>query len=498
MVSAQVFPGDGAKLNYRIIGFSFPKDSTAGKYKLEISEGHYTDDAKFREHIVATKENEEHRMVVALPGFGKEYTWRVTGNKNGRKSPLYHFSVPKTREVDDKLYRMRIIDQAEKYGDYYIFSDVNRAMYDMKGVPVWYLPPVAGIGANAIYRDVKLTPAGTITFLADDKAFEIDYSGKVLWTVPKNGGVSGDSIERYHHEFTRLSNGHYMIMGNEVVMWKTKVKHKIDDNAPDFIKKRMQNDTGLKRTQFTTLMEYDRDGKVVWSWRSSKYFPSSDLQYYDPGYFAPIVDVHGNSFFFDEKNKVVYVNFKGISRIMKLKYPEGKILAEYGEKFVAGTPSSGNGMFCDEHSCSKTDDGYLYLFNNNACNNAMPTVVMLQEPKTEKESIKVIWEYTCNKNGLADTLTNAPKSLRGKEMTKLTSGGHVMELPGHAFFVCMNSELGKMFIVDRDKKEYWSAVPERYNEFDKKWLTTKPQYRAHIISAKDLDGLIFNSMSATK
>lgn len=495
---AQVSPAEGARLNYRVTAISFPGDSAEVKYKLEIAEGFQEDEGSFRQHIIIRKEDDRKKMIVTLPGFGKEYTWRVCGAKSGKSTPLYHFSVQRTREVDDRICRMRVITPTEKYENYFVFSDAGRALYDMNGKAVWYLPAVKGVTANMLLRDLKLSPAGTITFLADDNAIETDYNGKILWTAPKKCGVSGDSLEHYHHEFTRLANGHYMILGNEIVKWRTKVKYKVNDSMPDVVKKRIERDTAMKRTQFTTLIEYDREGKVVWSWKSSKHFTSSDLQYYDPGYFLPVTDVHGNSFFFDEKNKMVYVNFKGISRIVKIRYPEGKVVAEYGEKFTPGKVAQGNGIFCDEHSCGRSEDGSLYLYNNNACNDAMPTVLVLQEPKTEKDVIKVIREYTCNRNGLTDTLPATPAAVQHTHRTRLTSGGHVMELPDHAFFVCMNTEYGKMFIVDKNKKECWSAISERYNEADKKWIAARPQYRAHIISANDFEALVLNAVTGIK
>ncbi len=33
----------------------------------------------------------------------------------------------------------------------------------------------------------------------------------------ESGAVSGDTEEHFHHEFTRLHNGHYMVLGNEYV-----------------------------------------------------------------------------------------------------------------------------------------------------------------------------------------------------------------------------------------------------------------------------------------
>ena len=52
-----------------------------------------------------------------------------------------------------------------------------------------------------------------------------------------------------------------------------------------------------------------------------------------------------------------------------------------------------------------------------------------------------------------------------------------------------------MFIVNKDKKELWSAVYEKYNVTTKKWeMPDKTVYRASIItSRKELEQLIWNS-----
>ena len=68
----------------------------------------------------------------------------------------------------------------------------------------------------------------------------------------------------------------------------------------------------------------------------------------------------------------------------------------------------------------------------------------------------------------------------------------ILELPDGNLFVCMGSEFSKLFIVNRGKKVLWSALPERYIEPDTKWVPNH-EYRANIISRKDLEQIIWNA-----
>jgi len=91
----------------------------------------------------------------------------------------------------------------------YIYLDGSRTLYDLNGNPVWFLPAKDGMEI----RDMKITPQGTITYLNGSDIYDVNYDGNILWKGPNTSVVNGDSIEHYHHEFTRLSNGHYMVLG---------------------------------------------------------------------------------------------------------------------------------------------------------------------------------------------------------------------------------------------------------------------------------------------
>jgi arylsulfotransferase ASST len=481
LLRAQLHPGEGARLNYRIVGFSFPQFK-ANHYGLEIAQGYYSSNDSFEKNKVVTATSEKSYLVAEVPSFGCNYTWRVTysqENKAAKKSELHHFSTIMNDRVDTAKRRLSILHIAETHKDDYVMVEGGGIIYDMKGNPVWCISDSMGFGNNAI--DVKFTPQGSITCLVNQSGYDIDYDGHVLWRTPSHDTVSGsEGADFYHHDFTRLSNGHYMILGTEYLWCNTVYT---GDNVhietkPDRTKHTTANGgAGFKnRGRFGTLVEFDNKNHVTWSWKSSKYLLSSDYVNYSPRDTNLKYEPHDNAFYFDEKNSVVYMGFRNLGRIVKIDYPGGKVLAAYGEVFKKGTPQKGFDLFCSQHCIDRTKDGYLMVFNNNSCRDSVPTVVLIKEPVSVTDSAKKVWEYTCTaQTGAANGFP---------------SGGNVMELPDSSLFICMGSDYAKLLIVNRDKKVLWSALPEKYDEGDKKWKVPARMYRANIISRQGLEQMI--------
>ncbi len=365
-VQSQVFPKEGSSLNYRIVGFSFPAKSVYS-YILQIALGNYNDEAVFEKNISQSLSAKENRVLVELPSFKQQYTWRVVTSENNSfvKGELHHFSTGYIPDVDSNVARLRILSHAEKYKDAYVFLDFSKVLYDMEGHPVWFLPHSANLRFDdKAVRDLKLTQFGTITFVSGGKdAYEINYDGEILWKAPNNGAVSGDTTEHYNHEFTRLSNGHYMIAGTQYT-WLDQpgpggapvpptvpgttptsgpVKNPPGANVPQPNPPMPNPGPGGQAPATTgdpskmrhrmnpilpmgTIMEYDEKGNLVWSWKSTSYFRGSDVLNYMGKNNRPISDIHQNSFFFDEKEKVIYASYRNISRLLKIKYPEGTVI----------------------------------------------------------------------------------------------------------------------------------------------------------------------------
>ena len=480
---SQTFPTEGKTINYRLIGFKFhaPRHGS----KLQIAVGTYNNLDSFNKNIIISVDVPLNKKLVEVPGFATSYTWRVVspkGNNDGENN-LYHFATGNAPNIDSQNNRLRVTIAARKYSDGFIFSDLTKLLYDMNGRVVWYMPVIPGVvDNNSVVRDLKICNAGTITFLANDKPYEIDYDGNLLWKAPRGGFVSGDSTEHFHHEFTRMTNGNYMVLGNEMapMQWKMNPNGDsslvpIDKNSPQVMK---TNKMRRLTASYGTLIEYDKTGKIVWNWKSSAYYKGVDFHNCRTG--KPVLDIHENAFFYDEIRKNIYVSFKNINQIVKVKYPEGTIDNILGTLYYPGQPCSDSALFWEQHAVKVNREGYIYLFNNNINNPDMPpTVELLEEPANSKYYLKLVWEFNC------------PANMKGQKRMPLTNGGNVMELPDKSIFVSMCTPYGNMFIVNREKDILWQGILERWNPSDKKWIPVS-QYRASIIkSRQEMEDLIW-------
>lgn len=169
--SAQILPREGGMLNYRLIGFSCGALHSNDKYKLELAMGYFDNADSFKKNIFKTVTCTKGKIITEVPYWGAQYTWRIVDVAKvfNMRNELYHFGVILNPEMDTANVRLRILHKAEKYKDAFVLLDNNKAMYDMSGKPLWFLP--AQGFANGI-RDLQLTSDGTITFLDGQDAAE--------------------------------------------------------------------------------------------------------------------------------------------------------------------------------------------------------------------------------------------------------------------------------------------------------------------------------------
>jgi hypothetical protein len=258
----------------------------------------------------------------------------------------------------------------------------------------------------------------------------------------------------------------------------------------------------MQRVEFGTILEFDATGKVVWSWKSSSYFKNSDLftRYLANGTFAE-PDVHENAFYFDEREKVIYLGFREVSRILKIKYPEGTVIAEYGPRLQTSIEDLYSGTFCGQHRIMKTSSGQLYIYNNNStAYDAMPQILEFKESKDQPGGLEKIWQYDCTTDGMTEqehgsflqqtALLQRPNGTGNKLYpVHVSSGGNVMVMGDDAMFVSMSGLFAKMLIINKNKEVLWSAVPE-LTFFPGAPPTPIATYRASILTRKELEKLI--------
>lgn len=499
-VFGQSFPDEGRNLNYRIIGFSFPERSDAHNYRVDVALGKYSDEVSFKKHLLKYQQGKTNKIVTEVPHFGRAYTWRVVyllGNKEISKSGFHHFTTGRIPELDKS--RLRIELPSTAYKDNYVFVDGTRVMFNMEGKVVWYLPDVDK-DKETIEQDIKLTTRGTITFIKGSNAYEIDYNGNVLWKGPRTesttGGVTDSPGYMYHHEFTRLKSGHYMALISAV---DQRMKSLPTAGIPEPLTKSTRR--FFPDMQDGRIAEFDANGNMVWDWHTSKYFNESDL--YPLCLQNPDchIDFHENSFYFDDKDSIIYLSMMGLSRVLKISYPSGKVIGTYGNLYAAkdtGSKKDGpidmritlhdlaqNDMYCRQHSCVRTRDGYLYVYNNNIETIPLKApvlrhaqVVKLKETNGTN-NLEKIWSYNC---------------VTENELQPATAGGgNIIELNDGSLFVSTNAPYSKIFILNGIRKEQWRAYAEKWNDYEKKWMRAS-QYRASIVQGpNELHRLIFNA-----
>jgi hypothetical protein len=486
-LGAQLHPREGDSLNYRLIAFIVPSGGerkmarsydAGARYTLQVATGTYDNDSAFNAHIDVTRESKENVIMAKVAQFSTAYTWRVAYKpKNGavQPGPLRHFTTRRPIETIGGSTRLRVTRSAQKYADAYVMLDHNKSLYDMNGELLWFLPDIKGVTDRASLRDLKISPRNTITFLIDMMAYEINWDGDILWKAPDNGKVNGEKKEYYHHEFSILSNWHYMVMGNQALLCKLPAPENKYE-LPTICKNQSKPDSASKlyrKLQFGTLIEYGPKGDVLWSWKSAEHYADKRLKDYLKLAGISEYALHDNAFYFDERNKEIYISCKNFSAILKVKYPQGNITAIYGSKFVPGSEAVADTLFCAQHNIMKGADGSLYLFNNNNCNfGEAPKIVKLREPTRKGEGVTKIWEYPCPLEG-----ANTEKAASAR----ITTGGSVYELPDGSIFTSLCSPYASVFIVSPEKEILWSAIPELLSKAEGRWVLL-PQYRASIIT----------------
>jgi hypothetical protein len=495
IAQAQVVPAENSRFNYRLIGFYVPPEQLRGAARIEIAKGTHQSHLTFKQQIVVVAPATTSKNTLKVPHFGSSYTWRIVTKSKGKDilGDLHTFATLPNPDADTAEYKWIVSRKSPKLKDAYIFLDWKRGLYDLDGHLVWSIPrELLGAKGLNMTRDLKASPNSTITFMAGDRILDIDWTGLIVWTGPNSGVVSGDSSERYHHEFTKLKNGRYMVLGAEIVDLAADAK-KIKDSllrigVPVVAPKPAHENPSmlearLKRTQVGTIIEYDRSGAVVWSWHLYPWFRKTYVTA-NP-VFNSAVDLHENSFFFDEANSFVYVSLKNASEVLKISYPSGEVVATFGKSYRNGLLDTTPSAFCAQHSVKRTSKGEIMLFNNNICSkNQPPSAVIFQDSLAPEGGVNVLWEFDC------PVPQNAERNASTKELA--TSGGNVQELADGSFFISTCTPFGDMYVVDRNKHVLWQAEAKIWQASKSAWSPSS-SYRATMITKQELERIIWKN-----
>lgn len=442
-VNAQFIPGENARLNYTSVYFEEKIQPNTDKYQIVVALD------SLEKKIIYNAESVWPVFKVENLDWGKNYYWRVNALVNNSKlvgkGNQHKFSIMRMSIKNADTTFLNIITNKGNSGGYLFFDDTH-ALYNREGKPVWTLPPVNGIEEKDIQvkktRAFLFTEQGTITFLNEPDAFEIDYIGKVVWKSPLNYIYEGDTVS-FHHDLKKLPSGNYMVLGNR------KKKMLL---PPVYDTLLFKNEAGIsfengkyyKECEMGLVLEFDKQGNLLWDWDAAKYVTIEDLNFKKASNNMPLYSTHLNAFSVSEDGKYVYAGFRDLSRIVMIEKKSKKVINTYGEKYPSGQAIFANNLFRAQHDATITKRNTILVLNNGdpRAKTASRAIEMGGQPEKNKTDVPLIWDFAFD----FDTLSNG-KSQRG---------GNITELPNGNFLICAGA-LNRVFEVTKDKKVVWDC-----------------------------------------
>ena len=447
-VSAQFLPKDDAKLNYNQIYFEYPYNENAVFYNIYLAIDSSQAKSDFKNYLINTYKDKTPAARIDELQFGKKYKWYVETNlKSGEKinSDIHYFSILNTVYNDTTKYSVKqYYNKKDKIEDGLIWCDHLHCALNRKGKVVWFIPPLnSDFKEDRQIRDFRFQKNGTVTFISEPEAYHTDRDLNIIWKGPNDGKISKAKNEFYHHCFELLLNGNYMALGNEYLE----------------LERTDSKDTVSRKVELATLIEYNRFGEIVWSWKMIDHFPL-DLLASNEG--NAVMNPHCNSFSIDKENKFIYLGFRDISRVIKIDKVSGKIVSSYGKKLnKTDTVLNETSIFSHPHDATILSNNRLMVLNNNEVSKGkISSLEIMNLPNNTTNKIKSVFSFKFN----FDTLTNG-KSMKLGGAKILTNGN----------FLINEGVINRIIEVTKSKELLWDLMIYKKNSAAQEW-SNFPQY----------------------
>lgn len=448
---ARIAPANGALLNFTQVMFEYDEVTGADYYIVTIRSNTGDNPILVKNYSLAFIQKQQLQ-------FGKKYRWKYEAYKNGTpffSSPDYSFEIKTSFQTSTVWLKTTVeVNDTINYKDGIIFLDYMGMAINRKGEPVWFMPLEKDSLDNLKMRNIKITSAGTITYLDNTDCFEKDIYANPLWTAPNDGNISGGGQEFYHHEFFKMEDGSYITSGYRFV------------NEPNIYDNKINC-----RVRYNTIIQYDGAGEVLWWWDESKHIDKKKI-YGDSGPAATeVTGTHLNGIAYHKHDDAFIVSFRDNSSILKISHKSGEILYNLGDSLIKYHPDEV--PFTSQHGPSLLKDGSIVVYNNNLNRTGKtkgptyPLVKIFSQPSVNKQSEK-LWDYECYSE-------KYPEGIYGKE-------GYASQLPyNNNLLVCMGGA-NYIFEVTPGRKVVWQCALQRFDEISNNW-TAVNNYRCSYASS---------------
>ena len=303
---AEVIPADGSKLNYTNVYFEGEFQQDASEYRLVICS-----DPSFTQVVTEIKNTLPAFWVPALD-WGHSYYWKIIAySKTGselEQATVHTFSIQKLGYNGASQILIDIkTNKKGQHSDGILAIDYTRSLYNRDGNAVWTLPAIGSSASESSQvRDLKVTKDNTLTFFNEQVPTEVDVYGATLWSAPFPFILNNDTVF-YHHDFKKTKSGTYMVLGNKKVFRKV-IGHYTPEDLKNF--EVVKKDTNLYcKVLMTVLLEFNKEGKLVWFWDSNNYIKDEDLNFKKNNETKPPMATHSNAFSLNEAGTKIYISF---------------------------------------------------------------------------------------------------------------------------------------------------------------------------------------------
>lgn len=259
-----------------------------------------------------------------------------------------------------------------------------------------------------------------------------DREMRLLDSIPF---VSRTGMRPDFHEFIKLSNGHYLMLYVEEFtkdMSKIVLGGKVDATIISDV-----------------LIESDPTGKIYWEWHAKDRLNVTDVADEIDLYQNTIDFSHANSFCEDAAGNI-YVSFRHLDAITKIKKSTGEIMWSFGgskskrnQFAIMNDEVNGFKGFSHQHSVSVLPNGNLLIFDNgNLKPNTYSRAVEYQIDEIGKTATKV-WEYVSSPLTYAVALGSAYRLPNGNTLINWATGRITEVTPSGGIALELSSTAGK-------------------------------------------------------
>jgi len=337
--SAGISPANGSQLSTIHVMFEFDDIYGADQYDLSVFTGNDAGNRDKQKMVIRSQSKNLSILITEGLAFGNNYSWTFNAIKKGKliyTSPLYRFSILASPRTDGYLFRQETNGIFTSHNDLLLIDHPGMAI-NRQGKPVWFLPLENDSLNKLVIRDLNFSPSGTITYLTSSGAYEKDLYGNLLWKGPDDGRISGISKEDYHHQFTKLADGSFIVCG--------------------FTYRPEQRASAASAPRFNTIIHYNADSSIRWHWDELKSMKNDPLF---KQYAANSGGGHLNGFAIATGQQRIFLSFKNLSDVWVLNTATGLFEASIKQNLLQGTAD-----FQQQHGPFLTAANEILIYNNN-------------------------------------------------------------------------------------------------------------------------------------